>query len=183
MKKKIILTAGLILGLLVQNNMNAQDAGASDVKGSKFLNAGIGLGSYGLRGTGGLPIVASFEQGFTRDISAGLQGGFIQQTFGSAWKYTYLYIGVRGSYHFNNALNIANPKLDVYGGAGLTYRRFSVKVTHDELEEYGYNGNSAGDVILNLHAGGRYLFSEKVGGFAELGYGISPLQVGLTVKF
>ncbi|HUC80616.1 MAG TPA: hypothetical protein VMR70_06845 [Flavisolibacter sp.] len=184
MKKKIILTAGLFLGLLSQTALFAQTNGLSDVKGTSLFNAGIGLGSYGLSGTGGIPLVASFERGIAQNISAGLQSGFVQRTFGTDWKYTYLFVGARGSYHFNNALKIANPKLDVYGGAGITYRRFSVKyIPFVPNETELYKTSSSGDVILNLHAGARYFFSEKIGGFAELGYGISPLQLGITAKF
>lgn len=185
MKKKFILTAIVFLGVLTHNNLHAQSAKAENFgKGTNVLNAGIGLGSFGLSGTGGFPIVASFEHGFSQNISAGLQGGLVQRTFGSDWKYSYVFVGARGSYHFNNALKIANPKLDVYGGVGLTYRRFSIKYKGDDGEEPDMFGSaSAGDVILNLHAGGRYLFGNNVGAFAELGYGISPLQLGFTLKF
>jgi hypothetical protein len=185
MKKKIILAATLFLSVLAHNNLHAQSAEAEAFgKGTNVLNAGIGLGSFGLSGSGGFPIVASFEHGFSQNISAGLQGGLVQRTFGSDWKYSYLFIGARGSYHFNNALKIANPKLDVYGGIGLTYRRFSVKYKGEDGSEPDiFSSASSGDVIFNLHAGGRYLFANNLGAFAELGYGISPLQLGLTLKF
>ncbi|HEY1022182.1 MAG TPA: outer membrane beta-barrel protein [Flavisolibacter sp.] len=187
MKKKILLTAGLLLSLFAQNSLLAQDAagtGFQDVKGMNVLNAGIGLGSYGLSGTGGIPLVASFEHGFTKNISAGGTLGFIQQKFSSDWKYTYLMIGARGSYHLNEAFKIANPNVDVYAGAGLLYRRFSVKYAHDDVDNQEFDLNSSGgDFTVQLHAGARYFFNSKVGAFAELGYGISPLQLGVSVKF
>lgn len=105
MKKKILLTAVLLFSLLAKNKVLAQDA--LDVKGTNFLNAGIGLGSYGLSGTGGLPITASFEHGFTKNISAGATLGFIQKKYAFDWKYTYLLFGARGSYHLNEALHTA----------------------------------------------------------------------------
>jgi hypothetical protein len=48
--------------------------------------------------------------------------------------------------------------------------------------DYDINA-SGGDINFELHAGGRYLFNNSVGAFAELGYGISPLQLGVTLKF
>jgi hypothetical protein len=187
MKKKLLLTAGLLVSLFAQNSLFAQDAktaGFNDVKGMNVLNAGIGLGSFGLSGTGGLPLVASFEHGFGKNISAGATLGFIQQKYASDWKYTYLMIGARGSYHLNEALKVANPKLNVYAGAGLFYRRYSFNYTDKVPDELDYDINaSGGDINFELHAGGRYLFNNSVGAFAELGYGISPLQLGVTLKF
>ena len=188
MKKKMALTAGVVLILLGPATLFAQKSNGTsfqEVQGTNLLNAGIGLGSYGLSGTGGIPLTASFEHGFTPQISAGVNLGFIQKKYSDSWKYTYLMFGVRGSYHFNEVLKITNPKLDVYGGAGLIYRRYSVKYTDVLLEdEPGYAAKaSGGDMTIDLHAGGRYLFNSHLGAFAEIGYGISPLQLGLSVKF
>lgn len=187
MKKQLALTAGLLFCLVVQNSLFAQSAngtGLHDVKGINFLNAGVGLGSYGLSGTGGLPLTASFEHGFSKNISAGVNLGFIQKKYWDTWKYTYLIFGARGSYHFNEALKITNPKVDVYGGAGILYRHYSVKFSGESGDEPGYYDKaSGGDITIDLHAGGRYLFNDHLGAFAELGYGISPLQLGLSLKF
>ena len=186
MKKKILLAAGILFSLLSQNNLFAQQSsGFSDVKGVNVLNAGIGIGSYGMSGTGGLPITASFEHGFSKNISAGVNLGLVHKSYADYWKYNYLLIGVRGSYHLGEALKIANPNVDVYAGAGLLYRRFSVKYggSDSELDDYYGGQASSGDMTIDLHAGGRYLFNNHLGAFAEVGYGISPLQLGLTVKF
>jgi hypothetical protein len=155
------------------------DANAQYKQGDNLLNAGIGLGvlSYG-----GLPIGASFEHGFTKDISV---GGFFDylsftQSYLSSYSYTWrvMYFGARGSYHLNEILSLDNEKIDIYGGAGLGYRVFSSSDTF--LSGYDGYGNS---LFLNLHAGGRYYFSNNFGGFAELGYGVSTLKLGLTAKF
>jgi len=185
MKKTIVLTAGFLLAFFFHNSANAQSSNFSDVKGVNLVNAGIGLGTYGLSGTGGLPIVASFEHGFTKNISAGIETSLIQKTYSAYWKYSYLLIGARGSYHFSEALNLSNPNLDVYGGAGLLYRHYSVKTKGSVIDdEPGYDWQASGsDMTIDLHVGARYLFSEHVGGFAELGYGISPLKLGVSLKF
>jgi len=182
--KKLLL--GLLITVVMQGSLLAQgtkENGFTDVKAVNFFNAGIGLGSYGLSGTGGVPVTASFEHGFTKNITAGLGLGFIQKKYASDWKYTYLLFGARGSYHFYEALKITSPKLDVYGGAGLFYRHFSFKYK-DATGDGDFNYNSSGgDLDFELHAGARYLFGTSVGAYAELGYGISPLQLGLTFKF
>ncbi|MBI5370415.1 MAG: hypothetical protein HZA79_00160 [Sphingobacteriales bacterium] len=190
---KNLVPMGLLFALFAQNSVMAQDAknnGLYDVKKLSFLNAGIGLGSYGLSGTGGLPIAVSFEHGLTKTTSAGIAAGYVQRKYLADWKYTYLLFGARGSYHFNEVLKITNPGLDVYGGAGLLYRRYSVKYS---MDTGGVDGGDGGEIIgqkdtgsaidFELHAGGRYFFKENFGVYAELGYGISPVQLGATIRF
>lgn len=153
---------------------SAQD----DVKGHTFINAGVGIGTFGFLGTGGLPITGSIEYGFTDKISGGIYVGAVSRTYASDWKYKYIVGGARASYHFNEALNVSNPKVDLYGGLSLYYRGYTLK-----YESLGTKYNSsAGTVGLGIHIGGRYMFAEKIGGFAEIGYGVSPLQLGVTVK-
>lgn len=178
-KTKLLIAALFIVSSLISASVYAQD---NSVKGKKFLNAGVGLGTFGLSGTGGLPITASFEQGVTDEISAGVFGGMVRTNFSSFYKYRYYIIGARGSYHFNELLKVANPKLDVYGGASLFYRGYSLKYEYHD-DENNKVKTSGGTIGLALYAAARYLFTEKVGGYAELGYGISPLQLGVSLKF
>jgi hypothetical protein len=180
MKMKIWSIAIVTVFLFAQNTL-AQNKDFNDVKGINLLNAGIGLGSYGLYGTGGLPITASFEHGVTDKISAGVNVGYIQRKYWHDWKYRYFIFGVRGSYHFNEILNISEPKLDVYGGAGLLYRHYKFVYT-DNGTTHDYK-SSGGSVDINLHAGGRYTFNDHIGAYAEVGYGISPLQIGVAFIF
>lgn len=164
----------IALCILMHSNSQAQ----SYKMGDNLLNVGIGVGVYSY---GGLPIGASFEHGFTKQISA---GGFIDylswknsySSYSYSWRF--IYFGARGSYHLNEVLNLNNDKLDVYAGAGLGYSTVS---TSDNLVS-GYSGYS-NRLFLNIHAGGRYYFSSNIAGFAELGYGVSALKLGLTFKF
>lgn len=169
-KNKLFVVSILIAAVLFTSRVHAQD-----VKGKNFVNAGIGLGTYGFAGTGGLPITASFEHGFSDKISAGLYAGIISRKYYDNWKYKYTVIGARGSYHFNEVLNVSNPKLDVYGGISLYYRGYTVKYETEKA--------SAGEIDFGLHVAARYMFSNNIGGYAELGYGISPLQLGVSFKF
>jgi len=144
-------------------------------KGSKFLNVGIGLGGWGGIGFGGggLGFGASFEAGVAPNITVVAIGAFRGYSgFGS-----YYSIGARGSYHVNELLNIANDKVDLYGGLGLIYSGWSWN------ESYVGFRNSYGGIGLGGHIGGRYFFNERLGGFAEAGFGVAPLQLGLTAKF
>ena len=182
MKRKFLFAAVIALSLFSSDVFAQKSSDFKDVTGTNFLNAGIGLGSYGLSGTGGLPVTVSFEHGFSKNISAGVEAGLIQRKFAIDWKYSYVVFGARGSYHLNEALKITSPQLDVYGGAGLFYRHFKVKYNDKTEDDFDFK-SSGGDVVFDLHAGARYMFSEKLGAYAELGYGISPLKLGVSLKF
>ncbi|MFT7234008.1 MAG: hypothetical protein ACI8TA_003237, partial [Cyclobacteriaceae bacterium] len=107
-------------------------------------------------------------------------GGFLGYTASDIaivdWKYSYTIIGLRGSYHLD-LLN--NEKIDTYGGAMLGYYLLNV--------DYGNTGfttgGAAGAVAYTIYVGGRYAFTDNVGAFAELGYGIAFLQLGANLKF
>ncbi len=148
-------------------------------KGQKDLNIGIGLGS-----TYGMPIGASLDLGVSENISIGAYVGYASKKesfgvpgFGSyTWKYTAILIGARGAYHF-----AVNDKFDPYIGVLLGYNVGSVKL----------DGTAAGSVVSPTYGGlawagflgARYSFGKSVNAFAELGYGIAILQVGLNFKF
>ncbi|MBO9732658.1 MAG: hypothetical protein J7623_28705 [Chitinophaga sp.] len=192
MQTRKLLLWSVFIAVFFIGNANAQSPKKellSTAKGSSYLNLGVGLGSYGLVGTGGIPIVASYEYGVAKNISAGIGIGYVKRKFTSEDKYTYLMFTARGSYHFNELMKLSNPKLDIYAGAGLVYRRYTYKYTElfpGSEGEAAYTKDyttSGGNVDAEIHAGARYLFTNHIGAFAELGYGISPLQLGLTLVF
>ncbi|GAB3036536.1 hypothetical protein [Spirosoma pulveris] len=161
----------LLLGLLAGTQSFAQYV---PDKGSKLLNLGIGVGGYGGIGFGGGGVAfgGSFEAGVAKNITVGGIASFRSYSgFGS-----YYSIGARGSYHFNELLNMSDEKVDLYAGLGLIYSGFSYK---DGYLSSAYN---YGGIDLGLHLGGRYFFSDKVGAFAEVGVGVAPLQLGVTFK-
>jgi hypothetical protein len=176
MKKLILLGT---ITLLVSFASKAQYQ-----KGDFLLNAGIGLGYYY---AGGVPLIVSGEYAFTDKLTIGPYLGYTSwnnSVFAASYKFRYTFIdfGVRGAYHFSELFGITNEKLDIYGGAFLGY----------VVSSYTYNGSSSfptysdsygGGVRTGIFAGARYYFAEKVAGYGELGYGISPLSIGLTFKF
>ncbi|HEV7349146.1 hypothetical protein [Telluribacter sp.] len=148
-----------------------QSAFAQYEKGDKLLNVGIGLGSYGY---GNIGFGGSFEVGVHEAISVGVLGGYSGTSY-IGYNWSVLTIGARGSYHFNELLNLDNEQLDLYAGLGLAYRNYSYGGIRDN---FGYN-----PIGLLSHIGGRYYFKPNMAAFAELGSGFSALQVGLTFKF
>lgn len=178
MKKVILFTAAFVALLM----LSASSLHAQDVKGKNFVNAGIGIGSFGFSGTGGLPITLSYERGITDKISGGLYLGSIQRKWYDDLKYKYKVIGLRASYHFNELLQLDVPNLDVYGGASIYYRGYVLK--YDAGSELGGKQKLKSSAVgISLHAAARYMFTSNIGGFAELGYGISPIQFGAAFVF
>lgn len=143
-------------------------------KGDNLLNVGIGLG-----GGFGTPIGLSFEHGFSDKISGGAYAAYASKTtatgFGD-YKYTYILTAARASYHFDFGVE----NLDPYLGILLGYNIASAKWTGSGAMPATA---SAGGFIYGGHAGARYFLSEKIGIFAEAGYGIGTLNAGITFKF
>lgn len=177
--KKIALVIALATAGTFGANAQCYDAG------NKLLNVGVGLGSTlsasGINSTLP-PIGLSFEYGFTEKVSGGAYVGYSSASadvgFGSTakWNYTYTIVGARGSYHF-----LTSDKLDPYAGAMLGYNIASV--TYDGPGTAPTTLASASAVIIGAHLGARYYFTDNIGAFAELGYGIAYLQLGVAAKF
>lgn len=176
MKKVIfILTLVLITSIAFAQPMQ---------KGTNIVNVGIGFGTnLGGLGSARPAISASFEHG-QWDIGGpgvislgGYAGntGYTYKSSGYSQKWNYTIVGVRSAYHYNGFKNA--PDLDVYGGVMLSYNIMNYKAdNYDGPNSYG------GGLGLSAYIGGRWLFTEKFGVFAELGHGISTLNVGVSLK-
>ena len=175
--RKIFSIAVLSLALIFLGN----SAYAQYEQGDKLLNVGLNLG--GTYGGSGVGVGASYEQGIHDFISVGAQVDLNTWNYGFgnySWKYSFLTIGARGSYHFGKHF-VKNDKLDLYAGPALGYRITSYK-TPD-----GYNGTYSdsfgGGVFFGAFVGARYYFKPNLGAFAELGDNTSALKVGVALKF
>ena len=155
---------------------------AQSVEGKNYLNLGFGALPIGFSGSGGFPLSASFEHGFTDKISAGGFVSFLHRRYRDDYRYRYVVVGARGSYHFNEELKISDPNLDIYAGASLYLRGYKLKFKGNGAINplYNYSGSSLG---LGVFAGGRYMLQDNIGAFAELGYSLSALHVGITFTF
>lgn len=183
MKKFIIL----LVTLAAYTASDAQQF----VKGTNMLSAGIGLGSslggfsYGSQSPA---LSIQYERGVWEIGGPGVisLGGYAGRKSykysGSGYteKWGYTIIGVRSAYHYNG---INSDKFDVYGGVMLSYNILNYKYKSSNGTNIGGNGNYGSAAGFTLYVGGRYFFSPNVGAFAELGYGVSYLTLGLAFKF
>ena len=92
-------------------------------------------------------------------------------------------LGIRGAYHFGRFINI--EKLDVYAGLmlGNDFAKDSYSTNSQCPYHQEYMSRSYGGGVASLFVGARYRFTNHVGIFGELGYGISMLNIGLNLKF
>ena len=150
-------------------------------KGTTAINAGIGLGSY-YNSLSIPPLSVSLDYGVTDNLINGNNGsisvgGFVgyaggSQTYGTYKNsFSYIALGGRGAFHYQFA-----PKLDTYAGLMVSYD--IVSSNYDAFSNYIKSSH----IDWSLFLGARYFFTEKIGGFAELGYGFYNLNLGVTFK-
>lgn len=178
---KKILTL-LVVVLFSLNQLLAQESTFD--KGDKALNLGIGLGSSLYSGwySSKMPALsASLEVGVVDNvIEKGVIGiggyvGYSSAKYSNYWKTTNLIIGPRGTFHYPLV-----DKLDTYAGLLIGY---NIVTTKDLDATYaGINSASASGITTAGIVGARYYFQEKFAVMGELGWGISYLTLGITVK-
>ena len=195
MKKIVLLTASLLIATI----MNAQVF----EQGSNHVNVGYGFGlgygrllnaysaNQGYKFSGFGPAFLSYERGITDNIGVGASISYSSygakwikdytvQSYDYSYRWTTLAIMARGAYHFN----VSNDKFDPYAGVGLGFMKFGYKwTTEDPTFNEANNNVSLGTPFgYQIFAGARYMFSDKIGGYAEVGYGLSVANFGLTFK-
>ncbi len=167
-------------------------------KSTTAVNLGVGLGlGYGYSlGFGGnwssTPALSvSLEKGIINNVGPGVisVGGLVGfrrdhyewDGYGANYEanWTNIIVAARGAYHYNFT---TNPKLDTYAGLSLGVRIESYSNNYDDqnLIKDSYGG---GYVTSGIFLGGRYFFTDKIGAFAEAGYDMSFLKLGLSAKF
>jgi hypothetical protein len=167
-------------------------------EGTNMINFGIGFGNLYYRG-----FAAGYDFSSTPALTISLDHSFkkieeIEGTIGigglvgfesssSRYNNSFGYY----KYHWNNFILaprvsyhagfINTDKFDLYGGIMLGVRIESVTYTSNygapDLGNYGGLVFTGGGFI-----GGAYYFVNNLGAFAELGYDISYLKIGLTLK-
>lgn len=154
-------------------------------KGVNNLNIGIGLGDvYGVYGSQDFPpISVGLQFGIHEKISVGGILGYSSSSYDLGgwygkdykWTYHYIIVGARGEYHFMEP----SDKFDIYGGVTLGYNIVSVS------EPSGYAGGYSSEgsyLFYGFHAGARYAFTPKIGAYAEIGYGLGIVNLGINFK-
>jgi len=178
MKKVTIVLIGMILSLSV----SVQAQHIFNI-GSLMFNAGIG----GLSVDGWIPSINfSGEYGVipTGDVGLVSFGGIVAYKY-STWAatnitYDYNYhqfvMGPRASWHVHA---FESDKWDAYGGVGGGIRIWTQYQWDPHSTNYTHKGKVSpyGEVFV----GGRMMFKEKFGLFAEVGYGtLSAIKFGVT---
>ncbi|TCC98393.1 outer membrane beta-barrel protein [Pedobacter hiemivivus] len=175
--------------VLASNTTAAANEDLAFHKGSKFLQIGFGLGggyyASGLK-TSIPAIQARYEFSVTDKISAGVVLGYSSAKYdypgieyddemigSSSLSYNYLLAGVRGNYHFSTS-----EKFDPYVGATLGYN--AVSVSEDDDDEIS---GADGKVLFGAQVGANYYFSKKIGAWADVGYGLGYINLGIVFKF
>jgi hypothetical protein len=193
-----------------QGKDNSPSTGTQCFDGStKLINLGIGFGGgnyynygngYGVTYRRSPAFSFMYEQSLPEKLGPGYLGlgaylgfqsasyrfdnnyynnGFKNDDYYYRHSWNYFMIAARGAYH----ADILNwQKGEIYGGLLLGLRLATYKYEdNDPFNQYSYTGSSL-NLAWSLFAGGRYYFTDKVGAFMELGYGISYLTVGVTIK-
>ncbi len=179
MRKLYLLLAVLLSAVTLQ----AQSIG----KGDFLLNAGLGVGTYDGQNVSFPPISLSGDYTLKDNLfdpySSMTLGGYLGYYGTEAaannltWKWSNLLFGVRGALHYSFL-----DQLDTYGGLMLGYNK--IISTVDGLGQNSTIADEAskGKVIYSVFVGARYFFTNNVGAYAEVGYGVSALELGITFR-
>jgi hypothetical protein len=168
-------------------------------QGTQVLSAGLGIGSSlsAYSSNSQTPALSAnyeiglWEAGTSGVISLGGYVGFKRYgyrfrsqdyTIKSNWNYSI--IGLRSAYHYTD---LGSDQFDVYGGLMLSYNMVKYKWkeewSSDPSLNDSYSNSLSGSVGFTAFVGGRYFFNEKLGVYAELGYGVSYLNAGVSFRF
>ncbi len=193
--KKTLLKLFCISSIIIGNTFSSNAQVVTE--GSKHVYLGLGFPNfpgviYSLFGAGGGssvgPFVATFKYavkdklaiGGTVNYSSASTGNFTNLNGGNySYKFTLITAMANGSYHYSNS-----DKADFYSGFSLGYGFASF--TTEGTPDLGESGPaSVGGVAWQITPiGFRYLFTENIGAYTELGYGLNGLaQIGLSAKF
>ncbi|MBI3719603.1 MAG: outer membrane beta-barrel protein [Sphingobacteriales bacterium] len=163
-------------------------------KGQIDINAGIGfitplfaISGYDVK-TKTPPISVTADYGITEELSVGLYVATAKDNvygtlydlntgnsfYGKQSTVSHFLIGGRLLYHFE-----LNPKFDTYGGGMLGYNSVKEKA-EPNIQLIGETDTKG--FTYTLLVGGRYRFAEHIGGFLELGYGVTVINLGLNIK-
>ncbi|HAH25425.1 MAG TPA: hypothetical protein DCL77_16985 [Prolixibacteraceae bacterium] len=154
-------------------------------KGTQLFKLGVGVNGNGT------PLDVSYEKGVKEGLFGvdglvlglggnvgyyGYKENFSNLAGSYSWKYTDLIIAVKGLAHYKLV-----EKLDTYGGVMLGYNVASVK--YDGPNAGSMPSPSVGGVVFGGIVGARYEFNQSFGAYAEAGFGISNLSIGIAYKF
>jgi len=184
MKKNYLIALTLLITLPA---LQAQESMFN--LGDKVINLGIGLGNTLYSGTyynkGVPPVSFSYEQAIVDEVlEKGVIGlmGYVGYTsykydyLGWGYKYSNIIIGAGGLFHYPLI-----DKLDTYAGILLGYN-IANATEFGTPSGWDYDATSGG-IVFSGFIGARYYFTEQFAAFAQVGYGIAYLTLGVSIKF
>lgn len=178
----------------VLDNMYEPQTTSTFHRGDRAVNVGIGLlgANHGYDVFGSInqspAWSATYEQGITDSFGPGTLsvGGllgykhyyynFPRTTYKASW--TDLLLMARVAYHYNLT---SNPQIDTYAGLTIGGRLNSYSNNNSALRE-AYKDEGL-HLATGIFLGGRYFLTDHLGVFAEAGYDMTYLKLGLTGKF
>lgn len=188
--KHYLKCLGLLVSLMSTYAIaTAQEQSLAYEKGNQSLQFGLGLGAPYFQGGVKIPAIQlHYEYGVTDEISVGGVVGYASSSMKyddysfngnssftksrSTVDFSYLLIGARANYHFETS-----ERFDPYGGVTLGYN----KIGTTDKGSLGADLKSS-QILYGGQIGANYYFSSRIGAWAELGYGIGYLNLGLTFK-
>lgn len=171
------------IALIVSCSFNSAQAQTPFSTESHVIHGGLGIGGYGI-GTGFLTGVSStpilsvtYDQGIIDDLgigNLGVGGGLGLKYYNfknSDVSLTRMFIGARGTYHFDF---VNSENFDFYAGAMIGVDFYTSNVD-------GFEGNSR--LFGGPLAGINYWFKPGFGVYAEAGYALGILNGGVAFNF
>jgi hypothetical protein len=170
-----------IILFFIVSNASAQNAFQ---EGDQNLQIGIGYSLEGIYGDALIPPISiSYEVGYNKKLSFGGQFGFatsenlwVYWDGSGGYKYSYIIIGARGTYHF-----LDHKKFDPYVGVFVGYSYVLSSWTGNENFKAFYSP-SGNFLIFGTSLGCRYYLNPKLAVFGEVGYGINMAAIGICFK-
>jgi len=189
MKKLILMTTMIVLTGMTGFTQSFD-------KGSQAFNLDVGFVSTPYLGTsefeGDYPSVSvSYEYGIaaipmgselTGVVGIGAYAGFCTTKYeffdnGDHYSIRDLDLGVRGNYHF-----VFNDKFDPYFGVWIGANITDHTWDGDWEEPEGIYFSHESGLAAGAYAGARWMFTDNFGVNAEVGWLISVVNIGLTLK-
>lgn len=160
----------------------------------KSLFKAVATGTNEIKTTGFGPIVYKYEYAVNEKIGIGISGAYTSSNI--SWtnnttdalgkNVTYNYKYKYSKFTFTPRLNIhltENEKIDPYVGFGLGFKKAAFNLDTNDPTYTDEIDFPTGKVSLEASFGCRFLFTEQIGAFVELGVGHGFFQGGVVAKF
>jgi opacity protein-like surface antigen len=161
----------------------------------KSLFKSVTTGVEGIKTTGLGPIVFKYEYAVSKKIGIGISGAYTASSIswtdndaidpnGNSTTYNYKY--KYSKFTFTPRLNIhltENEKIDPYVGFGLGFKKASFSLDTNDPTYTDELDLPLDKISMEASFGCRFLFTEQIGAFVELGVGHGFFQGGVVAKF